>query len=298
MIGLRDLARLAHTYADDLDHEVAPLRIGDRTIDTDTEPVLMGVVNLSRESNYRTSISTSTGSAIDRGRVLAAQGAHCVDLGAESTKPSAGPVDARHQSAALVPVIEALAADGIAVSVESYDTEIVRAGLKAGARIVNLTGSVDDAAMFDLAAQYDATVVLCHIYGGHARDLHASAVETDPVPAMLEQFGVRIDDARRRGVEHLAIDPGLGFGFRQLTDPVERIKHQGRVLINSFRLRRLGVPVGHALPHAFDLFEEEFRTAEGFFAVLASLGGTGVYRTHEVPRVAAVLRSLHRLSVD
>ena len=54
------------------------------------------------------------------------------------------------------------------------------------------------------------------------------------------------------------------------------------VLLNAFRLRSLGVPMCNALPHAFDLFEEQFRTAEGFFAVLAMLGGTGVLRTHEV----------------
>jgi hypothetical protein len=51
----------------------------------------------------------------------------------------------------------------------------------------------------------------------------------------------------------------------------------------------MGLPVCHALPHAFDFFGEEVRSAEGFFAVLATLGRTGLYRTHEVPRVRAVL---------
>jgi len=55
------------------------------------------------------------------------------------------------------------------------------------------------------------------------------------------------------------------------------------------------VPICQALPHAFDLFEEEFRTAEGFFAVMAALGGVHVYRTHEVARVAATLRALQAL---
>ncbi|GAB2779967.1 dihydropteroate synthase [Nocardioides salsibiostraticola] len=298
MIDLRSLARLAATYADDLDHDVAPLQIGDRSIDTDTEPALMGVINLSRDSTYRTSISTTHESAIRRGRTLTAQGAHCVDLGAESTLPTSARVDADEQNSRVVPVIEALSAEGIAVSIESYETETVRAGLRAGARLVNLTGSVDDDAMFDLAAEYDATVVLCHVYGGHARALDTTEVEADPVPMMLDQFAVRVENARTRGVRHLTIDPGIGFQFRQLTDPVNRIRHQGQVLINSFRLRRLGLPICHALPHAIDLFEEEMLQGEGFFAVLASLGGTGMYRTHEVPQVAAVLRSMHTLAVD
>ncbi len=296
MITLRELAALTHTYADDLDHEVAGLRVGERTIDTDAEPVLMGVVNLSRDSTYRSSVATSVESAVRRGRSLAAQGAHCVDLGAESVRPEAARVDTEAQTNRIVPVVEGLAAAGVVVSIESYAADTVRAGLAAGARIVNLTGSVDDAAVFDLAAEYDATVVLCHIHGDHARDLDLSPVAADPVPAMLDQFDARVEDARRRGVPSLAVDPGLGFGFRRLPDPVDRARHQARVLVQSFRLRRLGLPVCHALPHAFDLFEEEYRTAEGFFAVLASLGGTGVYRTHEVTRVGAVLRSMRELS--
>ena len=67
------------------------------------------------------------------------------------------------------------------------------------------------------------------------------------------------------------------------------------MLLGSFRLRTLGVPVCQALPHAFDVFEEEFRTAEGFFAVLAALARTNMLRTHEVARVAAVVRALRAL---
>jgi dihydropteroate synthase len=70
------------------------------------------------------------------------------------------------------------------------------------------------------------------------------------------------------------------------------------VLLQTIRLRVLGLPIGHALPHAFDLFEDQFRSAEGLFAVLAHLGGAGVFRTHEVPQVVAVLDALRVLSVD
>jgi hypothetical protein len=64
------------------------------------------------------------------------------------------------------------------------------------------------------------------------------------------------------------------------------------VFINSFRLRKLGVPVCHALPHAFEFFGEEVRSAEPFFAVLAALGKTDLYRTHEVAKTRAVLETL------
>lgn len=296
MIDLRTLAALAAEHADDLDHAVAPLCIGGRPFDTDTEPVVMGVVNLSRDSSYRDSISVTTDTAIRRGRVLAAQGAHLVDLGAESSNGTAARVDDDAQVRTLVPVIEALAADGVAVSVESYSPVTVRAGLAAGARVLNLTGSSDDDTMFALAAEHGAAVVLCHVYGDHARALDASRSEAvgDPVPEMLEAFGRRLDRARAAGVRDLAIDPGLGFGFR-LDDQVARARHQSTVLLNSFRLRRLGVPVCHSLPHSIDLFEDQYRIAEGFYTVLARLGGTGMFRTHEVPQIVAVLGALNRL---
>jgi dihydropteroate synthase len=108
-----------------------------------------------------------------------------------------------------------------------------------------------------------------------------------------------VSAARDRGVRAgIAVDPGAGFGMARLTDPLERVRHQSVLLLQSFRLRGLGVPVCHSLPSGFSYFEDEVRTAEGFFAVLAGIGGTGIHRTHEVPRVRAVLRAMADLPVD
>jgi hypothetical protein len=62
--------------------------------------------------------------------------------------------------------------------------------------------------------------------------------------------------------------------------------------LNTFRFRKLGWPICHALPHAFEYFGEEVRCAEPFFAVLAALGKTDLFRTHEVPRIRGVLDTL------
>ena len=296
MIDLRGLAALAAEHADDLGRPVAPFTCRGRSFDTDARPVVMGVVNLSRDSTYRESVATGTESAVRRGLVLAAQGADLVDLGAEGSDTSNERVDAADQERALVPVIEQLADAGVVVSVESYAVRTVRAALEAGAGVVNLTGSEHDEEMFDLAAEHGAGLVLCHVQGAHARDLDRDDVDADPFPAMLDGFARRLETARAHGVKGVAIDPGLGFGFR-LDDPLGRVRHQAGVLLTSFRLRSLGVPVCHALPTGFDLFEDQLRTAEGFFAVLASLGGAGIHRTHEVPHVRAVLGAVAALPV-
>ncbi|QWC86494.1 dihydropteroate synthase [Nocardioidaceae bacterium] len=295
MIDLRALARLTEAYAEDLDRPVSPFRLAGRDIDTDTEPVLMGIVNLSRDSWYRESVAATRASAVRRGTVLAAQGAHLVDVGAESVVTTAERVGEERQREQLVPVISGLADAGVATSVESYHPSVVEACLDAGASVVNLTGSGEDEAMFELAARFDAALVLCHIGGSHARDLRTEAPDeevADPFPAMLASFEARLGAARAAGVRSVSIDPGVGFSTPWITTPAERVRWQATTQLQSFRLRRLGVPVCHALPAAPDTFGEEVRHAEGFFTVLAALGGTGIFRTHEVPQVAAVLQCL------
>ena len=298
MISLETLAALAAAHPDDVGLAIPPIEIKGRVLDTDARAAVMGVVNLSHDSTYRSSIAPSIADAIRRGRVLAAQGADIVDVGAESTNGPRARVGSEEQIRRLVPVVEALAADGILVSSESYDVDVLRAVLAAGAALVNLTGSTEDDPVFELAAEHDAAVVLCHVEGSNARDLDGADLATDPLPRMLTTFGRRIERARALGVSSLVVDPGVGFRFGVPQTPEERPAHQTTIVLHAFRLRRLGVPVCQSVPHGFALFQDEFRTGEAFFTVLARLGGAGLIRTHEVPRIVPVLRALGELPVD
>src|SRR5438132_9894510 len=113
---------------------------------------------------------------------------------------------------------------------------------------------------------------------------------------MLDYFALYIEIVVRNGVERIMLDPGLSFYYRNLQDSAVRVRHQMTIFLNTFRLRLLGFPICHALPHAFEYFGEEVRCAEPFFAVLAALGKTDLFRTHEVPRVRAVLETLGAFS--
>jgi dihydropteroate synthase len=293
MISLSGLAALHGEYADDLALPVEPVSVGGVTIGG-SDPVLMGTVNLSRDSTYRESIAVSPDAAVRKARTLVAQGAAVVDVGAESSNAGTTRVDAAGQQAALLPVVKALA-DECVVSIETYLPEVVDVCLAAGARMLNLTGRVREDEMLASAASYGAAVVLCFCEPGDVRTPADAPTDSDPLPYLLDHFGPRIEHARSLGVEQVLIDPGLGFYYGNLVEPSVRIRHQASVLAQCFRLRRLGVPVCNALPHAFDLFEEEFRKAEGFFAMLARLGGTDLFRTHEVGHVRAVLAAMDAL---
>jgi len=135
-------------------------------------------------------------------------------------------------------------------------------------------------------------VIICYVAGNNVREVGDFDLNGDPIPLLYEFFARQIELARTNGVVRIFIDPGLGFYYRNLQDSAVRVRHQMSVFLNTFRLRTLGVPICHALPHAFEFFGEEVRSAEGFFAVLAALGKTNLFRTHEVARIQAVLKTL------
>lgn len=251
----------------------------------------MGVVNLSPDSWYRESVVLSAEAAIRRGHVLHKQGAAIIDVGAESSLAHAARAGAPAQESALIPVVRDLAAR-LCVSVETYHPSVTTACLKAGAKVLNLTGTAHTEEIFREVADFDAGVIICFVQGANVREVDDLELGRDPVGMLYEFFARQIDAATAAGVSRIWIDPGLGFYYRNLQDSDARIRHQMQIFLNSFRLRKLGWPICHALPHAFECFEEEVRSAEPFFAVLALLGQAGLLRTHEVTKVRGVLRAL------
>ena len=292
VLKLEDLLELARDHETELAAPVQAVSLPGSKVELGAEPKLMGVVNLSPDSWYRESVCLNTKDAISRGKLLAAQGAAIVDVGGESTLHEAERVDAVGQSARLLPVITSLSAAGVAVSAETYSPEVAKQSLEAGASIINLTGGGEAEAIYDSVAAHEAAVIICFVQGANAREVADLKLDDDPVPMLLDYFGREIKRAQSAGVNRIIIDPGLGFYYRNLEDSSDRVRHQMKVFLNTFRLRQLGWPVCHALPHAFEYFGEEVRTAESFFAVLAALGKTSLFRTHEVPKVRAVLETL------
>ena len=292
MLTLEFLAGLLEKNRPAAQARVREFALGGQGFSFNSEPAIMGVVNLSAGSWYRESVCLSADAAIARGKVLAAQGAAIVDLGAESTLSNTELVGAELQNSKLLPVLSGLRAAGVLVSVETYQPEVARACLAAGANVLNLTGTERGETIYRAVAQHDAAVILCYVQGANVRAVGDFDLTADPVPAMYEFFAREIETATRCGVQKIFVDPGLGFYYRNLQDSTVRVRHQMTTFLNTFRLRTLGFPTCHALPHAFEYFGEEVRSAEPFFAVLAALGKTDLFRTHEVTRIKAVLETM------
>jgi len=292
MLGLEQLAELLEQNRAAAKARVKEFSISGKHFPFNSRPMIMGVINLSADSWYRESVCLTTESAVCRGHVMRDQGAEIVDVGAESTLAQAARVDEAGQNSKLLPVIRGLRGSGIPVSVETYQPAVTRACLEAGANILNLTGAERTDELFRMVAAHDAAVIICYVQGKNVREVGDFDFSADPVVLMRDYFERQVEIALRNGVEKILLDPGLGFYYRNLQDSSVRVRHQMTVFLNTFRLRALGFPICHALPHAFEYFGEEVRCAEPFFAVLAALGKTDLFRTHEVPRIKAVLDTL------
>lgn len=292
MLNLEQLSDLLQTNREAAKAGVKEFTLAGRHFAFNSQPAIMGVINLSPDSWYRESVCLNTETAVRRGRVLKEQGADLIDVGAESTLAHAALVGDVAQNSRLLPVIRELRATGILVSAETYQQGVARVCLEAGANLLNLTGTEANEELFRMVAAHDAAVIICYVQGKNVREVGDFDFGADPIEQMREHFSRQIECAIRNGVTKILIDPGLGFYYRNLQDSAVRVRHQMSVFLNTFRLRTLGFPVCHALPHAFEYFGEEVRCAEPFFALLAALGKTDLFRTHEVPRVKAVLDTM------
>lgn len=289
MLDLQVFNTLLKTYAAALDKPVRTFRIGERWFDFNRCRYLVGVINLSTDSWYRESVCATTAEAIARAEMLGADGADMIDIGAESTLPQARRADIEQQLDKLLPVVEALKARQMLVSIESYYPEVLDACAKAGADVFNLTGTRYGDDIFALAAQHNVAVILCYVQGATVRDVADFRFHDDMLEEVSHYFRALTARAEQFGVSKCLIDPGLGFYYENLQDSRKRINYQLNTFVQCFRLHELGYPTFNILPHAPEIFlEDERRAAEPFFSVLAFLGGTHVIRSHEI-------RTVHRI---
>jgi dihydropteroate synthase len=289
VLDYRALSAVFDAYRRALDMPVRTFTIGEQFFDCNRYRYLVGVINLSTDSWYRESVCATTEAAIARAEMLASDGADLIDLGAESTLPQARKADVKQQLDRLLPVVDALKARRLLVSVESYYPEVLEACAKAGANVFNLTGMRYGEEAFKLAVRYDAAVILCYIQGETVREVSDLPLHHDMIATVSTYLRPVLAQAEQLGLTKCFVDPGLGFYYNNLQDSRRRVQYQLNTFVQCFRLHELGYPTFNILPHAPEIFlEDERRAAEPFFSVLALLGGTHVIRSHEV-------RTVHRI---
>ncbi|WUE12995.1 dihydropteroate synthase [Nonomuraea sp. NBC_00507] len=197
----------------------------------------MGVVNVTPDSFSDGGLWFDEAAAIQHGFELVEEGADIIDVGGESTRPGAARVSLEEELARVVPVISALAAEGVQVSVDTMRAEVAKAAVEAGARLVNdVSGGLADPEMPRVVAATGVPYVVMH-WRGHSHDMETRAVYTDVVTEVREELSKRVDLVLAEGVsqEQIVLDPGLGFA--------KNAEHNWAVLAGIPHLAELGYPL-------------------------------------------------------
>ncbi|MDV6011424.1 dihydropteroate synthase [Haloechinothrix sp. LS1_15] len=249
---------------------------------------VVGVLNVTPDSFSDGGRYFHIDDAVRHAQVMYARGADLIDVGGESTRPGADRVPADKEIERVLPVIESLAADGIALSVDTTRAAVAEAAISAGAVVINdVSGGLADPNMVKVAAATGAPFVLMH-WRGHSKEMDTLASYTDVVGEVRDELLARVDAAVAAGVapESIVLDPGIGFAKRAEHN-WELLRHTGTlaaegfpVLVGASRKRFLGALLADEHGRPRDPDGREVATA-AISALVARAGAWGV-RVHEV----------------
>jgi dihydropteroate synthase len=250
---------------------------------------LMGVVNVTPDSFSDGGRYFDPAAAIAHGKALAAEGAAILDVGGESTRPGAAPVEVEEELRRVVPVVEGLTEAGAEISVDTSKAAVAAAALEAGATIVNdVTALRGDAAMAALVAERGAEVVLMHMLGD-PRTMQANPEYGDVVVEVRDFLTARMAAAVGAGIEESRIwlDPGIGFG--------KTAEHNFQLLRRLGELTELGRPLVVGTSRKSFLGRVDGSDTDSRLggtiatSVLAATAGATVLRVHDVREMAQAL---------
>ena len=272
-------------------------KIGERALDVSRHGLIMGVLNVTPDSFSDGDQFLSRDKAVERGLQMAAEGAHIIDVGGESTRPGSQPITADEELRRVLPVIEDLRRKlDVTISIDTSKAEVARAAIEAGASVVNdVTGGRGDKQMLPLIAETKAALIIMHMQGTPAT-MQIQPRYADVVAEISEFFRQQYARAIGLNIDPMAIafDPGIGFGKTlehnlELLAQLERLRTQDRPLVvgvsrKSFLGKLIGSPE----------IRERLVPGVALNAILRARGGD-VFRVHDVKENVYALRATEAL---
>ena len=254
-------------------------------------PVIMGIVNATPDSFSDGGDAYSFDDAVARGLELVAQGAAIIDIGGESTRSGADPVSIDDEISRTCPVIERLAANGIAVSIDTRHADVMKAATQAGASIINdVTALTGDEKSLDVAAASGAHIVLMHMQGTPGT-MQSNPTYANAVGDVFAYLKRRVEACVKAGIPKnlIAVDPGIGFG--------KNVEHNLAILKHLDMYRDLGVTlllgvsrksfIGAITDEAMPKNRLAGSLAAGIWGVKS---GFDILRVHDVAETAQALK--------
>ena len=210
--------------------------------------LIMGILNVTPDSFADGGRHNEFDAAVARGLEMIAEGVDIIDIGGESTRPSAERVSEAEEIERTIPVITELAKHGVRISIDTMRASTAEAAVKAGASIINdVSGGLADPEMLQTAARLRVPYIAMH-WRGQSKDMNSKAIYNDVVIDVISELQERITAALDAGIEvgNLIIDPGLGFAKDaehnwEIIDSIDSFVDLGYpVLVGASRKRFLG----------------------------------------------------------
>lgn len=257
-----------------------------------SEPLIMGIVNVTPDSFSDGGRYAGTPEAIAHGLELLEQGADILDIGGESTRPGAAEVTEQEELERVIPVVEALAKTGAMISVDTSKAGVIREAVKAGAHIINDVRALQEPGALEAAAQTNAGICLMHMQGTPAT-MQKNIAYSDLLQEVERFLLDRAQCAQSAGIarERICLDYGFGFGktvdqnFELLanTDYFARLPYP--ILVGLSRKSSLGAVVGR------DVSDRLIASVTG--ALIAAQRGAGIVRVHDVAATRDAFKIWH-----
>lgn len=301
--GLHTLATALHRAYDRLTTPPPPLRIGPLACEWGTRTYVMGILNATPDSFSGDGLLQAEDwvqAAVERARLFVKWGADILDVGGESTRPGAQPVDEETELARVVPVVQAIAQEvEVAISVDTYKARVAAAALEAGAHMVNdVWGLRMDPDMARVVADYGVPVVIMHnrsrpknaVQEAQLGGRYVGVEYAHLLNEILDELEASIEIALAAGIpeEHIIIDPGVGFGKTveqnlELVDRLDAFRALGRpILLGTSRKSFIG--------YTLDLPPDERVEGTAATVAIGIARGADIVRVHDVLPMVRVAR--------
>lgn len=236
--GLKNLGVELHALLRSIKSAPPSLNTKKTTLEFGERTYVMGILNVTPDSFSEKGAFFDRDAAFRKGMEMVEEGADIIDIGGESTRPGAEPVSLEDELKRVIPVIERLASRvNLPLSIDTYKAEVAKKALDAGADLINdISGLRFDPTMADVAASYNAPVVIMHIKGTPL-DMHVSPTYQSLIREVIEYLKESINIAEAAGVSsnNIVIDPGIGFG--------KTLEHNLTIMKNLEALKALGKPI-------------------------------------------------------
>jgi dihydropteroate synthase len=243
-------------------------------------PLVMGILNVTPDSFSDGGHYARPDLALNHAQQMIAEGADLIDVGAESTRPGAEPVDPALELRRLMPVLEALVPLGVPLSVDTRRPEVMRAALAMGADCINDVQALQAEGALDAVRESNCAVCLMHMQGTPGT-MQAAPNYQDVVAEVGQFLRDRLNAVRRVGLasNRLLVDPGIGFGKTleqnlALIGRLSELAPEIPVLIGLSRKRMVGDLTGRPLS------ERLSGSVGGALAAIAR--GAAIVRVHDV----------------